>query len=473
MSNTPICPQELNLTDNPHVLVVDDDPDILTAARLMLRRKGFEAHTLQDPSTLPRALEKDLPDAVVLDLNFNVGDASCETGLKWLSFIAATYPDLAVVIITAHGDVAVAVEAMKLGAMDFVTKPWDNDKFLGTIHGAIELTTARREANSLRTQNKGLSQSLAAPSKALIGSSPAMLKVFDLISRAAPSEANVLILGENGTGKEVVASEIHRLSGRSDNVFLPVDLGSVPDTLFESELFGHKKGAFTDAKVDRVGRFEAANRGTIFLDEIGNLPQHLQPKLLSVLERREIVPVGETKARPIDVRLLAATNMPREQMLDEDVFRQDLLYRINTVTITLPPLRDRREDVPQLVEHFLGAYSKKYGQARRRISNAAIRHLTDYDWPGNVRALLHAVERAVILSQNDTLEPDDFLLEAPRKQSVRTAGSNTQSLNLETLEHDAIDSALRKHAGNISRAAEELGLTRASLYRRMAKHGLE
>jgi len=462
------------LTEKPYVLVVDDDPDILTAARLMLHRDGFEAATLQDPATLPAVLEKRLPDAIVLDLNFNVGDASCETGLKWLSFIVEHNPDVAVVIITAHGDVAVAVEAMKLGAIDFVTKPWENAKFLATIRAAIGLTSARREADTLRTKNKGLSQSLTPPSQALIGTSPAMLKVIDLISRAAPSEANVLILGENGTGKEVVAREIHRLSTRSENVFLPVDLGSVPDTLFESELFGHKKGAFTDAKADRIGRFEAANDGTIFLDEIGNLPQHLQPKMLSVLERREIVPVGETRARTINVRVLAATNMPRDRLVDEDVFRQDLLYRINTVTITLPPLRDRREDIPQLVDHFLGTYAKKYGQAKRRISNKAIQDLTDYDWPGNVRALLHAIERALILCTNEMLEPDDFLLEAPHTPAGGAKDAvEVRSLNLEDLEHDAIDDALRKHAGNISRAAEELGLTRASLYRRMSKHGLE
>lgn len=462
------------MSANPHIIVVDDDPDILTAARLLLRKAGFDVSTLESPDRLADVMATRAPDALVLDLNFEVGESSCERGLRVIEELSASHPDLAILVITAHGDMAVAVEAMKLGAMDFISKPWENEKLVASAKTAATLTCARRDAETLRTRNKGLSHSMAARHPGLIGSSPAMRDVFDLIRRAAPSEANVLILGENGTGKEVVAREIHRLSPRSEEVFLPVDLGALPDSLFESELFGHKKGAFTDARADRIGRFEAASGGTLFLDEIGNLPQHLQPKLLSALERREIVPIGETKPRPIDVRVISATNMPREQLTDENLFRQDLLYRINTVEIHLPPLRDRREDIPQLVEHFLDMYARKWGQPKKRITNGALDKLSAYDWPGNIRALLHAVERALILTERDTLEADDFFLEqqAPRA-STNGGASSLPSLNLERLEKEAIDSALRRHAGNISKAAEELGLTRASLYRRMAKHGLE
>jgi len=460
------------LQNAPHIIVLDDDPDILTAARLVFQSAGLEATTLSDPEEIEPVLNARAVDAVILDLNFEIGDSSCEAGLKLIEALSHNHPDLATLAVTAHGDIAVAVEAIKLGATDFIAKPWENEKLLASANTAVALTRARREASALRTKTKGLSDSTISYHTNLIGSSPAIQQVHDLIRRAAPSDTNVLILGENGTGKEVVAREIHRQSNRSEDVFLPVDMGAIADNLFESELFGHKKGAFTDARNDRIGRFEAASGGTLFLDEIGNLPQHLQPKLLSALERREIIPIGEVKARPIDVRLISATNMPRNRLFDDDVFRQDLLYRINTVEIHIAPLRERRDDVPQLLEYFLELYARKWGQARRRVTNVAMDKLVAYDWPGNVRALRHSIERALILSDQKTLGPDDFLLTSPKSTTSSMDGANQTSMNLEEIERDTIDRALRAYAGNISKAAEELGLTRASLYRRMAKHGL-
>jgi DNA-binding NtrC family response regulator len=314
---------------------------------------------------------------------------------------------------------------------------------------------------------------LAAASQSetgIVGASPAIRRVFDLIRRAAPTDANVLILGENGTGKELVAREIHRQSKRANEIFLRVDLGSVPAALFESELFGHKRGAFTDAKDDRTGRFRAATSGTLFLDEIGNIPLHLQAKLLTALERREVVPVGSDRSEPIDVRLICATNLPAQHLNDAQVFRADLLYRINTVEMTLPPLRDRREDIPPLLEHFIGVYCQKYNMPRKRLTADALERLCAYDWPGNVRALRHAVERAVILSEGSVFEADDFPLAAERRPPDLPGAE--AALDLDTLERDAIARALTQHNGNVSRAAQALGLTRASLYRRMQKHGL-
>jgi DNA-binding NtrC family response regulator len=371
--------------------------------------------------------------------------------------------------VTAHSGVELAVQAMKKGAADFVTKPWDNDRLLATLLAAVNLRQSRLEAAELRHRNRGLAAATHTEFE-MIGTSAAALRVFDTIRRAAPTDANVLILGENGTGKELVAREVHRHSRRAQEVFLRVDLGALSPQLFESELFGHRRGAFTDAKEDRIGLFRAATGGTLFLDEIGNLPLHLQSKLLTALERREIVPVGANKPEPIDVRLVCATNLAPEQLADPDRFREDLLYRINTVEIVLPPLRERREDIPLLLEHFIAMYAQKYNFPAKRLSAAALEELTAHSWPGNVRALRHAVERAVIFSQGSLFETGDFSLATPRTGTP--AQPPQDSSKLDAIEKSTIARALEQHQGNVSRAAEALGLTRASLYRRKEKYGL-
>jgi len=451
------------------ILVVDDEEDVLLAARLLLKRHFATVETLRDPAELPTRVRAGSFDVLLLDMNFARGADSGAEGLSWLARVLAIDPQAVVVLVTAHSDMTLAVRAMKEGAADFVVKPWENERLIATLTAAANLRRASTEAAELKTRQRGLAAA-SQSEVAIVGASPAIRHVFDLIRRAAPTDANVLILGENGTGKELVAREIHRQSKRANEIFLRVDLGSVPAALFESELFGHKRGAFTDAKDDRTGRFRAATSGTLFLDEIGNVPLHLQAKLLTALERREVVPVGSDRAEPIDVRLICATNMPSQHLNDAQVFRADLLYRINTVEMTLPPLRDRRDDIPPLLEHFIGIYCQKYNMPRKRLTAAALERLCAYDWPGNVRALRHAVERAVILSEGSAFEADDFPLNTERRPPEPPAAGT--ALDLDTLERDAIARALTQHNGNVSRSAQALGLTRASLYRRMQKHGL-
>jgi DNA-binding NtrC family response regulator len=374
-----------------------------------------------------------------------------------------------VVLVTAHSDVELAVQAMKQGAADFVTKPWENERLLATLSAASNLRRSRLEAVELRGRNRGLAAATHTEAE-MIGTSPAMLRVFDTIRRSAPTDANVLILGENGTGKELVARELHRHSRRAEEVFLRVDLGALAPQLFESELFGHRRGAFTDAKEDRIGLFRAAAGGTLFLDEIGNVPLHLQSKLLTALERREVAPLGSDKTEPVDVRIISATNLAPAQLADANLFRQDLLYRINTVEIALPPLRERRADIPLLLQHFIAVYAQKYNFPPKRLSAAALERLTAHAWPGNVRALRHAVERAVILSEGTLLEDRDFSLAVPRADAPATL--STDASPLEAIERNAVARALEDHMGNVSRAAQALGLSRAALYRRKEKYGL-
>jgi DNA-binding NtrC family response regulator len=449
------------------ILIIDDEPDVLTAARLLLKRHFADIRTGGDPSLLPELVRRNAFDVLLLDMNFAVGAGSGTEGLQWLTQIVALDPDAVVVLITAHADVELAVQAMKQGAADFVVKPWENNRLVATLSAAANLRRSRIEANELRQRHRALAATLSGPrpGSELIGASPSMLRLFELIGRAAPTEANVLVLGENGTGKELVARELHRLSQRAGEPFIHVDLGAIPAALFESELFGHKRGAFTDAKEDRIGRFRAAAGGTLFLDEIGNVPLHLQSKLLAALERREIVPVGGDRPISVDVRLIAATNLSNSQLSDATIFRQDLFYRINTVEISLPALRDRADDIPLLVEHFIGLYARKYNMPKKRVAAAALDALVASNWPGNVRALRHAVERAMILTPGATLDAGDFGLvaETPVAEGHLALGS---------VERDTIRRALEKHGGNISHAARALGLTRPALYRRMEKHGL-
>jgi DNA-binding NtrC family response regulator len=452
---------------NARVLVVDDNEDILQAARLLLKRHFTEVQTLGDPSALAAIARRGGFDVLLLDMNFRAGADDGAEGMARLAEVLTIDPEAVVVLVTAHSGVELAVEAMKKGAADFVTKPWENERLVATLMAALNLRRSRMETRELRQRNLGLAAATHLES-GMIGTAPAMLKVFSAIRRAAPTDANVLILGENGTGKELVAREIHRLSGRANEVFLRVDLGALSPQLFESELFGHRRGAFTDAKTDRTGLLRAATGGTLFLDEIGNVALHLQSKLLTALERREVVPVGAEKPESIDVRLICATNSSRERLSDENLFRPDLLYRINTVELTLPPLRERKEDIPLLLEHYGALYSQKYNLPPKRLSAALILKLTDWAWPGNVRALRHAVERAVILSDGDLLGPADF----PLTETESLKETPTDVTRLDAVEKAAVIRALARHKNNVSRAAEALGLTRTSLYRRMEKYGL-
>ncbi|MDH3350164.1 MAG: sigma-54 dependent transcriptional regulator [Gammaproteobacteria bacterium] len=459
------------MTDSAKILIVDDDEDILTAGRLLLRRSFGDVITCRRPEEVPDLLEQHAFDAVMLDMNFGPGESSGKQGLEWLERILLIDPQMVVVMITAHGSVDTVVEAMKRGATDFVAKPWQNEKVVATISAAVELHRSRIETHSLRRANRALREATSGADTAIVGTSVPMREVLSIVERTAPTDANILILGENGTGKELIAREVHRRSSRSHQVFLTVDMGSISESLFESELFGHRKGAFTGADDDRLGRFQAADGGTLFLDEIGNLQPHLQIKLLRALEQRRVTPVGSDKAQEFNVRVIAATNVPAEALRDERRFRPDLLFRLNTVEITVPPLRERRDDILPIASHYSRIYSRKYDKAARSFSSAAEKAMLEYDWPGNVRALRHSVERAVILAAGPVLEVDDLQLR-PGVTVAESSAPEPVALSLEQVERQTIESVLQKHGFNISHAAKELGLTRASLYRRMEKHGL-
>ncbi len=451
------------------ILIIDDDEDVLLAAKLLLKRHAHEVLIEKNPKKIPFLLNNDSYDVILLDMNFSTDITSGKEGFYWLNQILEKDPSAVVILITAFGDVEMAVRALKQGATDFVLKPWQNEKLIATISSALRLKNSYKEVDKLKQEKKQLVEGLSQPFKEMIGESTAMKNVFSIIDKVAQTDANVLILGENGTGKELVARAIHQRSNRRDSVFISVDMGAITETLFESELFGHKKGAFTDAREDRVGRFELANSGTLFLDEIGNLSHPLQSKLLTALQNREITRIGSNRSMAIDIRLICATNMPLYEMVKDHSFRQDLLYRINTVEIYLPALRERAEDIPLLGEHFLKTYCNKYRKPTAKISSSAIKKLQEYPWPGNVRELQHGIERAIIMSESNILTPDDFFFlntQSDHQSSV------ADSYNLEEVEKNLIQKAIQKSSGNISKAAKELGLTRASLYRRLEKHGL-
>jgi DNA-binding NtrC family response regulator len=449
-------------------VVVDDDPDIALAARLALRDIFERVETLSSPADLLPLLKRESPDVILLDLNFERARTDSREGLDYLARVREIDPDAAVVIITAHGGVSVAVEAIKLGASDFVAKPWSNERLEATVRSAASLRRSRSDA---RIERGRTSELALIPETPLLGKSAAMERVRKLIERAAPTDANVLILGENGTGKEIVAREIHRLSRRAGQPMVSIDLGATSETLFESELFGHVKGAFTGAAGERIGRLKAADKSTLFLDEIGNLPLHLQPKLLTALEQRQVLPVGANKPTAIDVRVIAATNVSAGDLADEKRFRQDLLFRLNTIEIDLPPLRQRREDIPVLLDHYLRLYERKYDRPERDLPPVVLETLIAHDWPGNVRALRHAAERAVIMAEGSRYRTEDFPLPS-RGHAAAAVTTEVETLNLDQLEKQMIERALRMHHFNISLAASELGLSRGALYRRMEKHGL-
>ncbi len=453
------------------ILVVDDDDDVLVAARLLLKRHFSEVVTANQPGQIPTLMAEAPFAAILLDMNFTAGESSGREGLLWLARILELDPDAVVVLVTAHSAVDTAVEAMKLGAIDFVAKPWQNQKLIATVNAAVALRKSRAFAAQLKRQNRELAAQISQPHDPMIGESEAMQRLFAVIAKAAPTDANVLITGENGTGKELVAREIHRQSSRATGVFMSIDLGALAESQAPSELFGHKKGAFTGADEERIGRFAAASGGTLFLDEIGNIPLLFQAKLLTAIERREVVPVGANTALPIDVRIISATNLSRRELADEASFRQDLLYRLNTVEVALPPLRARGGDIALLAEHFVRVYAHKYGRDLPTIAPDALAAIATYAWPGNVRALRHAIERAVILAETDVLTVDDFPLAPVDGGTPRSAGVEAGT-TLAELEKLAIAESLKRHTGNVSRAAKELGITRTSLYRRMEKYGL-
>jgi len=452
------------------ILIIDDDEDVLLAAKLFLKQHVRIVHTDKDPTNIPTLLKSENYDLVLLDMNFSRDATSGQEGFNWLNKIIETDPTIAVILITAYGDIELAVQGIKEGATNFLLKPWDNKKLLATINTTLEVNRSKKEVYDLRSKQKMLMEQGDQPFSHIIGQSENMMSVLATVKKVAKTDANILILGENGTGKEVIARAVHRASQRKDEVFISVDLGAISESLFESELFGYKKGAFTDAKEDRPGRFEAANKGTIFLDEIGNLSMPLQSKLLSVLQNRKVIRLGSVKEIPVDVRLVCATNMPLYEMVEEKKFRQDLMYRINTVEIHLPPLRERVEDISLLVNHFLEVYCKKYKMPLKRLHGTTLKRLEKHHWPGNIRELQHSVERAVIMSESNILQPNDFFLSTQEKQESENL--LTPDTNLEATEKMLIRKVIDKHGGNISKAAKELGITRASLYRRIEKYEL-
>jgi DNA-binding NtrC family response regulator len=443
---------------NPYkILIVDDDVDVLSAAKLLLKRNFQKVEIEKNPEKIPFLLNNYTFDLILLDMNFMRDVNTGKEGFEWLDKVLDLNPKQKVILFTAYGDVEMAVRAIKSGATDFVLKPWENDKLLATILTALGKKDEPTKEETAEDWKRDI-----------IGNSEAMQKVFDTIGRVAQTDANILILGENGTGKDLIAKAIHRLSNRSHSSYVQADLGAVSETLFESELFGHKKGAFTDAKEDRTGRFEEAHGGTIFLDEIGNIPMTLQSKLLTVIQNRTITQVGSNKQKNIDVRLITATNEPIYDRVQERSFRQDLLFRINTIEIHLPPLRDRSNDIILIAEHFLNVYKKKYNRKITGISAALAKKLMHYPWPGNVRELQHAIERAVIMTQNASLMPEDFFVGNNQQQST----TFEETFQLEEMEKQLVIKTMKKFSGNITEAAKEMGISRQALYRRIEKYEL-
>jgi two-component system, NtrC family, response regulator HydG len=452
------------------ILIIDDNEDLLFAAKMLLKKHAKEVTIEKDPRRIPFLINNNSFDVILLDMNFTEDTTSGKEGSHWLNQIKEIDPKAVVILITAFGDVEMAVQALKEGATDFILKPWQNEKLLATLTSASRLKESYDEVEKLSKKQKQLQSDAKKSYSDIIGSSASMKNIFSIIDKVAKTDANILILGENGTGKELIARAIHDRSLRKDEIFVGVDMGAITETLFESELFGHKRGAFTDAKDDRAGRFEIADKGTLFLDEIGNLSMPLQSKLLTVLQKREVTRIGTNKAIPVDIRLICATNMNVHQMVMENTFRQDLLYRINTVEIFLPPLRERQDDIPLLADHFLRSYSNKYRKSFKGFSASAMQLLQRYNWPGNIRELQHAIERAIIMADGDELDSRDFffLSAKPMNEKITTPAT----FNLDEVEKTTIQRVIDKNGGNISKAAKELGLTRASLYRRLEKYGL-
>lgn len=449
-----------------NILIVDDNKSILSALEILLSPEFQSVTTLPDPNLIPSELRKGDYNLVLLDMNFNAGINTGNEGIYWLGRIKETNPEISVVMITAYGDVELTVKALKAGATDFVLKPWDNAKLLATLKSALQLNLSKKEVSHLKEKEKELKSEINREQKFIVGSSPQLMQVLNLVRKVAKTDANVLITGENGTGKELIAQEIHRLSARSNEILVSVDMGAITETLFESELFGHVKGAFTDARESRPGKFEVADKGSLFLDEIGNLSFHLQAKLLAAIQNRQISRIGSNQAVPVDIRLICATNKNLENMVREGLFREDLLYRINTIQIEVPPLRERGQDVLVLADFFLKKYASKYNKPNLKINQQAQEKLLKYNWPGNIRELQHTVEKAVILSDNNILKPEDFFM-----RPVSSIQNHATGLTLEEMEKKMIAQAIEKTQGNLSAAAEQLGITRQTLYNKMKRFG--
>jgi DNA-binding NtrC family response regulator len=451
------------------ILIVDDNEGILKSLSFILKQEFEEVTGIKNPAKFTSLLHSGSFDVILLDMNFSAGINTGNEGLFWLKEITKSDPDAVVILITAYGDIELAVKAMKEGATDFIQKPFDPVKLISTVKSALQLRMSKLQVSRLIHKQKQLSADLDKSFISLIAESAAMKTIMTTVRKVAPTDANVLILGENGTGKELIAREIHRQSKRADEVFISVDLGSLSETLFESELFGHVKGSFTGAGEDRKGRFETATGGTLFLDEIGNLPISMQSKLLTVLQNRYIIPVGSNKPVPIDVRLITATNKYLSEMIKDNLFREDLMFRINTIQIEIPPLNQRAEDIVLLTEHFLKIYGKKYGKSQLRISATAVEKLRKYEWPGNVRELQHMMENSVIMADDDIIKPENLHFST----SISTGKSlSDNSLNLNNIEKLTIKEALFKHKGNINQTAKELGITRKTLYSKIEKYDL-
>ncbi|MDR2805179.1 MAG: sigma-54 dependent transcriptional regulator [Dysgonamonadaceae bacterium] len=449
------------------ILVVDDNKNVLTALRILLERYFETVTLLSSPHSMTAILRTQTPDIVLLDMNFSAGVNTGNEGLFWLSEIRKYDAGLPVVLFTAYADIDLAVKALKQGAVDFIVKPWDNARLIATLQAAYSLRESRKEVQRLRETQNVLQEELGKEQTVCWGVSEAMQQLRNLVQKVAKTDANILITGENGTGKEVIAREIHRLSRRNREALITVDMGAITESLFESELFGHVKGAFTDAKTDRTGKFEAANGGTLFLDEIGNLSFPLQAKLLSVLQSRQVVRVGGNRPLPIDIRLISASNRNLQTAVQSGGFREDLLYRINTIQIELPPLRERKDDIPLLAEFFLEKQAHKYQKTGgMRFSTAAIQKLKEYPWPGNIRELQHTIEKTVILSDNTELQASDFYLQKPLQDDLAL------EMTLERAEQILIRNALKRHKNNLSTTAAELGITRPTLYSKIKKYNV-
>jgi DNA-binding NtrC family response regulator len=450
------------------LLIVDDNKSVISALEMMLQYEVEKLITISTPKRIHEVLGQNDVDIVLLDMNFQAGVNTGNEGLFWMKEILKHDSNISVVMITAYGDVELAVRALREGAIDFVLKPWDNKKLLATINAAWKLRVSRKEAVELKNDNQFLKKEIKrGEEKIVLGASPTMINVMNIVRKVAATDANVLITGENGTGKELVAREIHNLSKRSNELMVGVDMGSITETLFESEMFGHVKGAFTDAKDDRPGKFEIAHKGTLFLDEIGNLSLQSQAKLLSVLQNRYVVRIGANRQIPVDIRLICATNSVLPARVKEGLFREDLLYRINTIQIEVPPLRDRVDDIPVLAYHFLRLYCEKYNKQGKKLSTQALEKLSTYQWPGNIREMQHSIEKAVILSDTSVIGPNDFSFSNASKSSTEN-----DNMTLEEMEKKLITDSIKKHDNNLSIVASKLGITRQTLYNKLKKYDL-
>jgi len=452
------------------ILIIDDDEDVLLSAKLLLKKQYTNIITRTNPKEINQLISIEPVDVVVLDMNYRIGFNDGKEGMYWLKHVLSINPKMIVILMTAYGEVELAVHAIKKGAFDFILKPWSNEKFLATIHAGLELSKSNHKISILESTNEALEKKISQKFGVIIGKSDAMQEVMNTIAKVSPTDASILILGENGTGKQHLAREIHKQSEQKSGPFIHVDLGSLSENLFESELFGHKKGSFTDAHEDKPGRFEMAENGTLFLDEIGNLPFNLQSKLLTVLQDRKVSRLGEGIERPFNTRLLFATNAPLNQWVAEGKFRQDLLFRINTVEIEIPPLRKRPEDIDEFVIYYLNFFKNKYHKSHLKIDDEAMKMLRAHHWPGNVREIQHTLERGVIMSDGQEIKASDFNLTTI--PVTKSTSAEFDDLNLQNIEKILVQKALEKHEGNISKAAKELGLTRAALYRRLEKFNL-